>query len=99
MREEEFEHHAEVLTAGQVRALLAEYPDDMPVHVSTLADPGGDVEDYRQVVTSVERGIGRYGTAREWEDRPDPYVTLMCDWPSGTYVRTVLEDRDAPRAR
>lgn len=90
MREEEFEHHAEVLTAGQVRALLAEFPDDTPVHVSTIEEPGSDLANPDQVVTGVERIVGVYGTPGNWTNVPDPHVTIMCDWPSGTYVRKVI---------
>lgn len=91
MNEEEFNLHADVLTVGQLRAQLAEWPDDMPVHVSTIEEPGSDIANPDQVVTGVERIVGLYGTPGHYEERPDTHVTIMCNWPSGTYTRSVAE--------
>ena len=91
-------HEVSAWTVGQLRKALADFPDDMPVRVAPLEEPGGDLEAPLQVVTNTE--------LRDFADgpgavQPHPadqggnqrvneagtYLTLECDFPSGEYSR------------
>lgn len=84
-------HEVSAWTVGQLRKALADFPDDMPVRVAPLEEPGGDLEAPLQVVTSSEvRGPGGTppgGGQPGWDsaDLSGGYVTLECDFPSGEY--------------
>jgi hypothetical protein len=79
-------HEASAWTVGQLRKALADFPDDMPVRVAPLEEPGGDLEAPLQVVTNTGiRVPGVEGTGQDAELAGD-YVTLECDYPSGEYA-------------
>ena len=87
-------HEVSAWTVGQLRKALADFPDDMPVRVAPLEEPGGELEAPLQVVTNTE--VRMFADA-SGGDRPVPpgpdgkpsgdYVTLECDFPSGEYYR------------
>jgi hypothetical protein len=85
-------HEVSAWTVGQLRKALAGFPDDMPVRVAPLEEPGGELEAPLQVVTSAE--VRAFADA-SGDVRPAPpggelsgdYVTLECDFPSGEYYR------------
>jgi len=86
-------HEVSAWTVGQVRKALADYPDDMPVRVAPLEEPGGELEAPLQVVTGTEvrrfaDGTGSGGPLNgdRGEDLSGDYVTLECDYPSGEYA-------------
>ena len=81
-------------TVGQLRKALADFPDDMPVRVAPLEEPGGELEAPLQVVTNAEvrvfadaSGSGRPGPAGPGGELSGDYVTLECDFPTGEYYR------------
>ncbi len=83
-------HEVSAWTVGQLRKALADFPDDMPVRVAPLEEPGGDLEAPLQVVTGTEvRAFEETGgqPVRGGEDQAGDYVTLECDYPSGEYAR------------
>ena len=47
-------HEVSDWTVGELRKALADFPDDMPVRVAPLEEPGGDLEAPLQVVTGTE---------------------------------------------
>lgn len=84
-------HEASAWTVGQLRKALAGFPDDMPVRVAPLEEPGGELEAPLQVVTNSEirgpagspPGGGQAGG--DGDGLAGGYVTLECDFPSGEY--------------
>lgn len=85
-------HEVSAWTVGQLRKALADFPDDMPVRVAPLEEPGGELEAPLQVVTNAEvRGFadasGDVGPAGPGGELSGDYVTLECDFPSGEYYR------------
>jgi hypothetical protein len=93
-------HEVSAWTVGQLRKALADFPDDMPVRVAPLEEPGGELEAPLQVVTNAEVRVfadasaGSRPVPPDPPDPPDPggelsgdYVTLECDFPSGEYYR------------
>ena len=84
-------HEVSAWTVGQLRKALADFPDDMPVRVAPLEEPGGDLEAPLQVVTGTEvRPFAADDGAGEPpggdQGVPEEYVTLECDYPSGEYA-------------
>jgi hypothetical protein len=84
-------HEVTAWTVGQLRKALADFPDDMPVRVAPLEEPGGDLEAPLQVVTGTEvrpfaAGDGAGGPLDGSPDTAEEYVTLECDYPSGEYA-------------
>ncbi len=88
-------HEVSAWTIGQLRKALADFPDDMPVRVAPLEEPGGDLEAPLQVVTGTEvrpfaSGDGEPLSggqgASEGQGASGEYVTLECDFPSGEYA-------------
>jgi Family of unknown function (DUF6225) len=87
-------HEVSDWTVGQLRKALTDFPDDMPVRVAPLEDPGGDLEAPLQVVTGTEvrtfaagdGALGGGGVGGGSPDEADEYVTLECDYPSGEYA-------------
>ena len=82
-------HEVSAWTVGQLRKALDGFPEDMPVRVAPLEEPGGDLEAPLQVVISTEVRLfadDRGALARRAQngDGKD-YVTLECDYPSGQY--------------
>ncbi len=62
-------HEVTAWTVGQLRKALADFPDDVPVRVAPLEEPGGDLEAPLQVVTgtggpALRRRRRRRGPAR-----------------------------------
>jgi hypothetical protein len=86
-------HEASAWTVGQLRKALAGFPDDMPVRVAPLEEPGGELEAPLQVVTNAEvRGFAdasgsRPGPLGPGGELSGDYVTLECDFPTGEYYR------------
>lgn len=85
-------HEVSAWTVGELRKALADFPDDMPVRVAPLEEPGGELEAPLQVVTNTEvrpfadgDGAGASPTANG-DGVPEEYVTLECDFPSGEYA-------------
>jgi hypothetical protein len=84
-------HEVSDWTVGQLRKALANFPEDMPVRVAPLEEPGGDLEAPLQVVTGTEvrtfaAGDGAGGPLDESPGAVEEYVTLECDYPSGEYA-------------
>ena len=85
-------HEVSAWTVGQVRKALADFPDDMPVRVAPLEEPGGELEAPLQVVTGTEvrrfaDGAGPGGPLNgDRGEGAEEYVTLECDFPSGEYA-------------
>ena len=86
-------HEVSAWTVGELRKALADFPDDMPVRVAPLEDPGGDLEAPLQVVTGTEvrpfagaAGNGGPMNGDRGDGVSDEYVTLECDYPSGEYA-------------
>ena len=84
-------HEVSAWTVGLLRKALADFPDDMPVRVAPLEEPGGDLEAPLQVVTGTEvrpftDGDGDGEPFGEGQDAAEEYVTLECDYPSGEYA-------------
>ena len=75
-------HEVSAWTVGQIRKALADFPDDMPVRVAPLEEPGGELEAPLQVVTGAER---RFADGAGGDGAGD-YMTLECDYPSGEYA-------------
>ncbi|HYZ52879.1 MAG TPA: DUF6225 family protein [Streptosporangiaceae bacterium] len=92
---EMFRHEVSAWTVGQLRKALADFPDDMPLRVAPLEEPGGELEAPLQVVTNAE--IRVFADASEGArpalpgpvggELPGDYVTLECDFPSGEYYQ------------
>ena len=89
-----FRHEVSAWTAGQLRKALADFPDDMPVRVAPLEEPGGELEAPLQVVTNAEVRVFADASGGDRPVPPGPdgepsgdYVTLECDFPSGEYYR------------
>ena len=80
--EEMFDHQVSAWTVGQLRAALADMPDDFPVLVFTAEEPGGRDLAPEQVVIHAapwaHNGLGS-GT-------PD-FFEIGCEFPSGQYIR------------
>lgn len=76
--EETFVHTVEALTVGQLRAALADLPDDMQISAIPAEGPGSGFADWPQVITAVEVTAG-----------PDAVdmLEIALDYPSGTYYR------------
>jgi len=84
-------HEVGAWTVGQLRKALADFPDDMPVRVAPLEEPGSDLEAPLQVVTGTEvrpfaAGDGAGEPPGGDQGVPEEYVTLECDYPSGEYA-------------
>lgn len=89
--EEPFEHTIQPWTVGDLRRAIEGVPDETRIKVNVAETPGGDTCD-EQVL--YEAGFGRY---RMGDDPPDTWRTdavfgLDCDFPPGTYYRTVDEE-------
>jgi hypothetical protein len=82
-------HEVSAWTVGQIRKALADLPDDMPVRVAPLEEPGGDLEAPLQVV--VNSGVRLFAddhgplSHRAQNGDGHDYLTLECDYPSGDY--------------
>lgn len=74
MADEEFTHTVEAWTVGHLRRALEGLPDDTPVEVDPVEEPGGQLSGDAQVVIDVASGV-------------DGVVYISTDYPSGTYYR------------
>jgi hypothetical protein len=68
-----FRHEVSAWTVGQLRKALADFPDDMPVRVAPLEEPGGELEAPLQVVTNAEVRVFADASGG---DRPVPPTSL-----------------------
>jgi hypothetical protein len=82
------------LTVGEIRAALADYPDDMPVQVavpddSTPDGPFARTVNTNWVVLSVApmRWGNSDGNSMVWTEETDR-LTIECDFAAGEYDRT-----------
>jgi Family of unknown function (DUF6225) len=90
-----FRHEVSAWTVGQLRKALADFPDDMPVRVAPLEEPGGELESPLQAVTNADVRVFADASGDSHLAPPGPaggelsgdYVTLECDFPSGEYYR------------
>lgn len=78
-------------TAGQLRDVIADLPDDTPVivHVATNED---DVVD-EQIIVDAGHGTMNWGDG--YGDEPDPIFALECEWPT-TFNLHIHPDRPRP---
>ncbi|HLH58953.1 MAG TPA: DUF6225 family protein [Streptosporangiaceae bacterium] len=80
-------HEVSAWTVGQLRKALTDLPDDMPIRVAPLEEPGGDLEAPLQVVTSTEiRAFAEDAGSPAFRAAGGDYITLECDFPSGEYA-------------
>jgi hypothetical protein len=79
-------HEVSAWTVGQLRKALADFPDDMPVRVAPLEEPGGELEAPLQVVTNADVRVFADASGTSGGLSGD-YVTLECDFPSGEYYQ------------
>lgn len=89
-----YRHEPKVMTAGELRELLAEVPDDMPVSVSTLRDPSSrpDVPQMEECSFVVTEGAipdewvpPDRKTGKEGHYVPGSTFELLTDWSPGDY--------------
>lgn len=75
--EEQYRHDVTPWTVGQLRAAMADLPDDVPIEVAVAEQPGGVFVNLQVVIDAATNPD--QNTRREF--------TIACEYPSGTYIR------------
>ncbi|SEL26152.1 DUF6225 family protein [Streptacidiphilus jiangxiensis] len=87
---ERYEHTVPEWTVGELRAALADLPDDVPVRIAVpqeLTSRGPDDErDARYVITGTSKADPNFETLI---GEVDDVLILITDYPSDTYVRRI----------
>jgi hypothetical protein len=75
--EEQYRHDVTPWTVGQLRAAMADLPDDLPIEVAVAEQPGGVFVNLQVVIDAA---------ANHDKDSKSEF-TIACEYPSGTYIR------------
>ncbi|MBT2541648.1 hypothetical protein J7E99_13255 [Streptomyces sp. ISL-44] len=79
-----FEHAPHVWTAGRLRSVLADLPDDTPIHVG-VADGPGDFEGYGEFVLVDAEPVEMESHGDDGSATPQVQFTLFADAKAGVY--------------
>lgn len=78
LERETYEHTSTTMTLGELRAIIADHPDDTPIYVSVPTEPGSMTSEGLPAGSAdVERGLVLDGR---------PVLSIEATYPSGRYL-------------